>query len=88
MYKGIKISNSEKPNYMNQSIGATYVLQDETSFSIPPKKELVVRIRNLPEDVDLEAYFEIGKQYSYHDTVIFKTIELEEKKGLDIFGLP
>ena len=89
MYKGTKISNSEKPNYIEDRRDSTFTILSDTISSIPPSRLVIVKFDNLPADIEsIEGYFEVGKTYLYHDTVIFSPLEPEEARGLSVSGLP
>lgn len=88
MYKGIKISNSEKPNYIIETTTANYTIVSDTISSISPSREVEMKIANFPSEIDPNQFFEVGKTYLYHDTVIFSPLEPEEARSLPNFGLP
>jgi len=89
MYKGIKIKNSQQPNYISDSRGATYSLRDTQNNSLAQVKEQTVNINNLPADIlDISGYFSVNQTFSYHNTVMFTALEPEEQRGMSTDGLP
>lgn len=89
MYKGIILKKLDKPRYLQNQIKINYKVEEVIDTSIPASKEVKISYDTFLEGPRTpENFFEVGRSYMYHDTLILSPIDTGLKKNLSAGNHP